>query len=246
VIAPCLTTIATSKAVRRRLSTPWRSLKLTCSFQGWGQFIGDFVNIPVVNKARGGRSARSFTREGLFQEVAKLVTAGDWVVIEFGHNDGGSVSPQKDNGRTPCPGKGKETCAVNFEGEKTGKTFPAYLVEAGKLLVSKKARVIMSSVTPNNVYETGKFVWSPSRFAELTELSAKEVGPQAFYVDHGKYTADAYKAFGGKGNVTTQLFMPGDHTHTTREGAKLVARAFARAVMCAKIPFTEHIKNVSC
>jgi rhamnogalacturonan acetylesterase len=56
---------------------------------GWGQYINKYVNIGVVNKAIGGRSARSYWNEGRFQEVANLVKSGDIVVIEFGHNDGG-------------------------------------------------------------------------------------------------------------------------------------------------------------
>ncbi|KAF2433140.1 SGNH hydrolase [Tothia fuscella] len=218
---------------------------------GWGNYLTPFVDLSVVNRARGGRSARSYTREGLFNEVAKLVTAGDWVVIEFGHNDGGSVSPSNDNGRTDCPvkpgaGGEKSTCAVNFEGEKVAKTFPAYLQDAGKMFVAKGAKVIMSSQTPNNVYETKKYVYSPSRFGEFAKDAAKAVGPQAFFVDHGLYTAEAYKQINNASIVTNNLFMKGDHTHTTVEGAKLVAKAFAKAVVCAKIPFAEHVKKVSC
>lgn len=50
------------------------------------------MNIEVVNLARGGRSARSYTREGLFDALVTQIVAGDYVVIEFGHNDG-YVSP---------------------------------------------------------------------------------------------------------------------------------------------------------
>jgi len=84
---------------------------------GWGQYLQ--YSLPtssyvVVNKAIGGRSARSFTREGRFQEIEGLVKAGDWVVVEFGHNDGGSLTPT-DNGRTDCFGDGAQTCqTVSF------------------------------------------------------------------------------------------------------------------------------------
>jgi rhamnogalacturonan acetylesterase len=57
----------------------------------------------VVNDATAGRSARSYTREGRFAAVAKVVKPGDWVIIEFGHNDGGSPLPSsQDNGRADC------------------------------------------------------------------------------------------------------------------------------------------------
>lgn len=68
---------------------------------GWGKYIPNYLTIAVVNNAIGGRSARSFTREGRFTAMAANVKSGDYVVIEFGHNDGGSLSPT-DNGRTDC------------------------------------------------------------------------------------------------------------------------------------------------
>lgn len=68
---------------------------------GWGTYLPNYVSLAVVNNAIGGRSARSFTREGRFTAMANNVKSGDYVVIEFGHNDGGSLTPT-DNGRTDC------------------------------------------------------------------------------------------------------------------------------------------------
>ena len=85
--------------------------------QGWGEYLQysmDPQNAVVVNHAIGGRSARSYTREGRFDEVAAQVQNGDWVVIEFGHNDGGSPN-NNDNGRSDCPGEGEEVCEVVYE-----------------------------------------------------------------------------------------------------------------------------------
>ena len=59
---------------------------------GWGAYFGRYATTTVVNRAIGGRSARSFTEEGRFQAVANEVKAGDIVVIEFGHNDGGALN----------------------------------------------------------------------------------------------------------------------------------------------------------
>lgn len=49
--------------------------------QGWGQYLSNYVTIPVVNKAVAGRSARSYTREGRFDDIASLVKSGDIVVV---------------------------------------------------------------------------------------------------------------------------------------------------------------------
>jgi rhamnogalacturonan acetylesterase len=62
--------------------------------EGWGQYLQYSLDsdprtgIRVNNSAYAGRSARTFTREGRFQAVLDKVMPGDWVVIEFGHNDG--------------------------------------------------------------------------------------------------------------------------------------------------------------
>jgi len=80
--------------------------------------------ITIVNNAIGGRSARSFTDEGRFTSIINAVVSGDYVIIEFGHNDGGSLSPT-DNGRSACVGAGSETCV-----SPTGaivQTYPTYL-----------------------------------------------------------------------------------------------------------------------
>lgn len=81
-------------------------------FTGWGEYLGASLSIPVVNNAIGGRSARSFTREARFSAIASKLQAGDFVIVEFGHNDGGSLAT--DNGRTDCPGSGSEVCKTTY------------------------------------------------------------------------------------------------------------------------------------
>jgi rhamnogalacturonan acetylesterase len=80
------------------------------STQGWGEYLHysfDPSVIYVNNSAIAGRSARSYTREGRFEAINNVLQPGDWVVIEFGHNDGGSPYPAaSDNGRGDCPGQG--------------------------------------------------------------------------------------------------------------------------------------------
>src|SRR5205809_8056893 len=59
---------------------------------GWGRPFGalfDPSKVKVVNGARGGRSSRTFVTEGLWDRLIADVKAGDYVLIQFGHNDGG-------------------------------------------------------------------------------------------------------------------------------------------------------------
>jgi len=166
----------------------------TPHLKGWGTYLQYSLEIPVINKAIGGRSVRPFIAEGRFQEVANSVVARDFAVIKFGHNDGGS--PQgKDNGWSACYGAGSETCTT--PAGLIVETFPTYLIAAAKLMTANGARVIISATMPNNPRETRSFVYSPVSFTTYARDSAPKVGGLASFVDHGQYTANIYQTLGG-------------------------------------------------
>ena len=56
---------------------------------GWGQLLPKFFKDTgvVVNHAANGRSTRSFIAEGRWQKLIDALRPGDWVIIQFGHND---------------------------------------------------------------------------------------------------------------------------------------------------------------
>lgn len=156
---------------------------------GWGLYLSSYTTISVVNKAIAGRSARSFWNEGRFADVANLTQPGDIVVIEFGHNDGGTPT-SNDNGRPDCPGTGEETCISDKTGEVVY-TFVHYIKQAAALMLAKGATVILSSQTPNNLWETGTFVNSPPRFVGYELLAKNELGGGVYFVDHYQAVADS-------------------------------------------------------
>lgn len=57
--------------------------------RGWGQLFPEFVIPPakVDNHAQNGRSSKSFIREKRWEKVLASLKPGDWVIIQFGHND---------------------------------------------------------------------------------------------------------------------------------------------------------------
>ena len=59
---------------------------------GWGQFLPRFFkpDVNVFNYAKGGRSSRLFINEGRFEEIDRHIQAGDYLFIEFCHNDDAS------------------------------------------------------------------------------------------------------------------------------------------------------------
>ena len=56
---------------------------------GWGQLLPKFFKEPatIVNHAANGRSTRSFITEGRWQKLVDALQPGDWVIIQFAHND---------------------------------------------------------------------------------------------------------------------------------------------------------------
>lgn len=192
----------------------------------------------MVNHAVAGRSARSYTNEGRFASLAKTVKSGDFVVIEFGHNDGGSPTSSSDNRRSDCPGTGATTCKSGLDGS-TVYTFDHYITAAAKSFLAKGAIVIVSSQTPNNPWEGGTFSDVPSRFVADAKLAATTAGAGAYYVDHLAAVEAADKKLG---SAAVNAFYPTDHTHTSPAGANVYAAAFAEAVQNTKDPLAAYLK----
>ncbi|KAF6796340.1 rhamnogalacturonan acetylesterase [Colletotrichum sojae] len=214
--------------------------------EGWGQFLQySFATskAKVDNRAIGGRSARSYTREGRFDAVAELVQSGDWVIMEFGHNDGGSLSTT-DNGRTDCFGDGAQTCQTTYNGvAETVLTFPTYLKNAAKKFSAKGAKVIISAATPNNVWETGSFKWGADRFYYYSWLAVEQLGGPSkgfYFVPHGEYAAQAMKNLGAD---TINKNYPNDHTHTAPFLADVMHKAFVLGLECGTSGLAKLAKN---
>jgi lysophospholipase L1-like esterase len=71
---------------------------------GWGMPFAGFFDSTVIidNRARGGRSTRTFISENRWQPIADSLQEGDYVLIQFGHNDEAKEEKYKDR-YTPVP-----------------------------------------------------------------------------------------------------------------------------------------------
>lgn len=115
----------------------------------------------------------------------------------------------------------RPTFADQISGTEYVLTYTRYLTNAATLFRLKGANVIISSATPDNVWETGNYTYSANRFVGYAKDAAKELA--AIFIDHGQTTANAYKKLGAQ---TVDSFYPHDHTHTSPAGAEVVAKAF--------------------
>ena len=129
---------------------------------GWGERITPFFDtnkINVVNHAIGGRSARTFFTEGRWQKVADAIKPGDFVIVQFGHNDQGRIGDPANKDRADGRGVGDETVEdTKPDGAKEiVHTFGWYMAKFATDAKAHGATVILCSPIPHKQrWETGR------------------------------------------------------------------------------------------
>src|SRR5262245_15568407 len=130
---------------------------------GWGEYFDDHFDptkINVVNRAVGGTTSRSYRREGYWERVLAMMKPGDFVVMQFGHNDNGSPT-NPPPGRSAIQGVGDATAEVenptNHERE-TVHTFGWYIAQYVKDARAKGATPMVCSLIPRNNWRDGKVI----------------------------------------------------------------------------------------
>jgi len=188
---------------------------------GWGERIKPFFDtnkINVVNHAIGGRSARTFYTESRWQKVADAIKPGDFVIVQFGHNDQGRIGDPAMKGRADGKGIGDETVEDTMpDGTKEAvHTFGWYMAQ---FVTGAKARgataIICSPIPHKQRWEKGRDFAS---IAEWDEQVAKNNG--ALFFDLTMVITDAYKKEGAD-KVATYFADKG--THTSDIGAQFNA-----------------------
>lgn len=189
---------------------------------GWGTPFAayfDASKLRVVNAASAGRSSRTFMREGKWARVLQQLKPGDFVLIQFGHNDPGGVGTGKDRGS--LHGIGNETQTVRHaDGSvETVHTFGWYLRKYVTDTRAKGATPILLSVTPRNIWTNGKPEEGLGHYREWAHEVARQ--QHVLFVDVSRIVSRHYAKLGQQ---TVAAFFPLDHTHTDRQGAGVVAR----------------------
>ena len=190
--------------------------------QGWGDpFISyfDATKINVLNRARGGRSSRTFQTEGLWDKVLAEMKLGDFVLIQFGHNDGGPVNT--DRARGSLPGIGEETQeieSINTKQHEVVHTFGWYMRRFIADTKAKGATPIMLSLTVRNIWKEGKVERGSGKFGQWAAEVAE--AQSAAFIDLTTIVAKRYEELGEE---KVKMLFATDHTHTNPAGAELNA-----------------------
>jgi lysophospholipase L1-like esterase len=202
---------------------------------GWGRPIGamfDTNRITVLNRARGGRSSRTYYTEGLWEEVRTALKPGDFVLMQFGHNDGGPLSDGR--ARASIKGNGDETQEI--ENKTTGKkeTVHSYGWYLRKYVSDTKtagATPIVLSLIPRNIWKEGKVIRAANDYGKWAAEAAKQ--EDALFIDLNSIVANHYEEMGQE-KVMELYFTPADHTHTTPAGAERNASCVVEGIRQAK------------
>jgi lysophospholipase L1-like esterase len=190
--------------------------------QGWGVPLADYFDpakINVDNRARGGRSSRTFVSEGLWEQLLADVKKGDTVLLQFGHNDGGPINTRPARGS--LPGLGDETEeieSITTNRPETVHTFGWYLRKMIADVKAKGATPIVLSLTLRNVWENGKIERGSGRYSQWSYEVAKSAAVP--FLDLMNTQGDAFDALG---EPAVKALYPQDHTHFNAEGADLHA-----------------------
>ncbi|MDB6069278.1 MAG: yesY [Verrucomicrobiales bacterium] len=203
---------------------------------GWGvpfAALADAKAINVVNGARGGRSSRTFVTEGLWEKMAAEIKKGDFVIIQFGHNDAGPLNDAS-RARGSIRTIGEETETIQNLVTKKEETVHTYGWYFRKMITDTKARgatPIVLSLTVRNEWKDGKVERRNGPWNALAKATAEST--QTRFIDLTAALADAYDKLGAE---AVKPFFPKDHTHTGPEGAAFTARLLTEILQPLAIP----------
>ncbi|HEX8138089.1 MAG TPA: rhamnogalacturonan acetylesterase [Pyrinomonadaceae bacterium] len=210
--------------------------------RGWGDPFAayfDRTKINVVNRARAGRSSRTFITEGLWDRVLADMKPGDFVLIQFGHNDAGAINDAS-RARGSLPGTGEETEEIDNLLTKKHEVVHTYGWYLRKLIADTKAKgatPILLSLTVRNIWKDGRVERGSGRFGQWAAEVARS--QNVLFLDLTKAVADKYEQLGQE--KVKEFFGP-DHTHTSPAGAELNAATVVALLKGMKeSPFVKYL-----
>ncbi|MCD8292896.1 MAG: GDSL-type esterase/lipase family protein, partial [Prevotellaceae bacterium] len=212
---------------------------------GWGSVISELFDsdkIVVENDAMAGRSARTFLDEGRWDKVYNALQPGDFVLIQFGHNDLGDINVGKARGE--LPGSGDESKVFRMETNNKNEvvyTFGWYLRKFIMDAKEKGAIPIVMSHTPRNKFDGGLIERNTDTFGKWTREAAERAG--AYYIDINQISGDKIQKMANEeGLLKVAEYYNHDHTHTSKTGARMNAQSIAEGLQATGCPLKDYLK----
>ena len=231
---------------------------------GWGSVantVFDETKIDIINAAMAGRSCRSYLNEGRWEKVYNSLKPGDYVLIQFGHNDISPIDKPKYRGVIATA---DDTCHVyhmqaakedlskqNVIDQKLKSntqvgsyevvfSFGWYLKKFIQDVREKGATPILVSLTPRNEWPEGKMERRNDSYGVWYRQVAKDTGVE--FVDLHNLAADFYDKKCGSKEKANKYFKK-DHTNTSLLGAKTNAKCVAQGLKANNSPLAKYLKS---
>ncbi|GAF63976.1 putative esterase [Bacillus sp. TS-2] len=194
--------------------------KTSAPMAGWGQFLHLFVKegVEIVNEATNGRSSKSFIEEGRLEKIQNNLKTGDYVFIQFGHND------QKSDERGTDPHT----------------TYPEYLKKYLNVAKSAQAHpILITPVERRRFSAEGEFL--PAHGEYPNAVKALAIQENIALIDLRKRSQMLMEELGHEQSklLFTQLekgehpnYPEGviDNTHFNESGAKEIAKLVVKEI----------------
>ncbi len=232
---------------------------------GWGSqgyTVFDSTKCVFQNQAKAGRSTRTYLDEGRWDEVYNSLQPGDYVLIQFGHNDIGGIDKDKERGVIACAQDTSHVYHLKSNGKnKVIYSFGWYIKKMIVDAKEKGAHPIVLSFTPRNEWHEGKGEVK-GQFYPVEEKKghfyierrndgyipqwdkqiAEEMGVE--FVDVHNISADFLdKKFSKKGKEAASVYFNHDHTHTSLLGAQNNAASVAKGLRAIGSEVVKLLKN---
>ena len=203
--------------------------------RGWGQVLSQFFNDDVIikNHAVNGRSTKSFKETGLWKPVLDSLKKGDYLLIQFGHNDA------------------KETDPSRYTNPQTAYRYN--LIQYVEEARSKGAiPIILSSIARRKFNEQGTLLDAHGNYTLITRLVAQEM--KVPFIDMQYLTENLEMKYGKEGSKKLHLhyepkeidYYPDgkkDDTHLSVLGATEIAKIFIAEIKKQNLPLAKFIKE---
>ncbi|MBT1703933.1 rhamnogalacturonan acetylesterase [Chryseosolibacter indicus] len=201
---------------------------------GWGTPFKVFFDLTVTvdNRAKNGRSTRTFISENLWQPVLDALQEGDYVFMQFGHND-----------------ESKEKVDRYTSPEDYKKNLTKFITETR----SKKANpVLLSPVTRRKFDKNGKIEETHSEYSKLAREVAKELNVP--FIDLDEKSRQLLQQFGEENSKLLFLQLaPGEHpnypegkndnTHFNELGARKMAQIVLAEIVALRLELANRVVN---
>ena len=228
---------------------------------GWASqaaTVFDTTKVQLINAARAGRSTRSFIREGLWDIVYQNLRPGDFVTIQFGHNDICPITDKKARGVIPGTKDTLHVFKMDDGSYEVVYSFGWYLKKMIDDCREKGATPILVSLTPRNEWPGGKVERRDDSYGKWYREVVAETGVE--FVDVHNISADFLdKKFAVSGLPADKekakakmaelkekagaKYFKQDHTHTSKLGAQMNAQSFAKGLRQNHSELAKYLKK---